>query len=712
MYKKDEKHCPVCTFLLPGTALQCSMCLAELKEEISTENAHTIRKPPGNIPVESKSQNWNGAKDRPRKPVKLLPVQRSFRQLPPREETCEMSVDEDSPRILPKTRPPSLPFFNRKKIAEVVSDSQAKRKCSPEPQVPRQKRRIGTYLHPNSMQEQKIVGTRTMSLVLTPPSKMKCNSGMMKPMYVENNSSVAVKREKPPPPDYEMKRSLAHKPDPFGSINLSGFYENSDKEEEDEESEIWACAVCTFHNQRGVKRCDICGCPAGSSTQSLTEFASAHQTPGGPGPIIKPNPSGKEPKKRKNKGKRRVTFMSSSGGSPLSSRRTRKKSSTLPVPYKNILAHPTEKIIFDKPHDWKRKRKPSVKRKHIINEAKKRYKKNKRTLLGKLKKAKLELEELMAEQENLIRCKEAAETDFNRNFSIAEEFRKEVEELQLQLKAKEKVYKEKFNIAEDSEKFKASSILRVEAKNVQIKETQSKIDRLEKMFDDLKVKKDQVRNSLKQPFGKDGNPATRHSKPSAPGKIVQVNHNHAKSGSSIESKNKKPPRPSAKRRQKSKSKTDMKLDKIRNWVGKSLLQIFGVSSLAQNIEHAIGEACEWDVNQYAPRARDVMFNLRQNNDLKNNLMEGNLAPDILVSMTNEQLASKKLKAKRTEVKKYNMTAHLLNPYEKEANTNEYKCEKCGSNECIFKLLQMDRGDEPLEVFVTCIKCQNHWRVDQ
>jgi len=729
MSKKKEKNCPVCTFLIPASALQCSMCFAEIKEMSSSKDL--ILSGAGDLPDKALSLSSSQPNQSTIIKENLKPLERR-QQMPSLEASNDVmsmsDIDLEPPAIEPKTRPPSLPFFNRRKIAEVVSNSRAKRGCSPPPDVEGKKRRTGMEPQPK---KQSVRGVKDEAksfdaLTVSPPPMMDWNLGNT--TVHAKNCSTGFQQEKSSVDDDCSRNFASIQPDPFNSISLSGFNEQSDNEGEDEKSEIWACGVCTFHNRPGVKQCDICGCPAGSSTKTMIQSAqqsqdmSVQQTRGGPNPISASKPSPKPSPKlspeqhKESKGKRKVTFMSIAGG-PISDRRNRKKSAALPVPFKNVLAHPCNEIFFDKPQNWKRQRRQSMKRKHA-HELSKKYKKNKRTVKGKLWKAKLELKGLEAEQKSLIRCKDAAECDYNRNFIIAEEIRKQVEDLQLQLKEKEKVYQEKLSIVQESQKFKAASMLRVEAKSVEMRETQSKIDRLEKMYEDLQTKAGRASDSKRPPLGKDSNSTTRLERPIASGKIQQLNHNRAKNGSKPESNNTKPPRPSVKRPSKKRkkrnkeAKIDMKLDKIRNWVGKSLLKIFGVSSLAQSIEKAIVEACDWDVNKYAPRARDIMFNLRQNHELRDSLLQGSLHASILVSMTNEQLASKKLKAKRSEVKKYNMTAHLLNPYQNEANTSEYKCEKCGSTKCIFKLLQMDRGDEPLEVFVTCIKCQNHWRVDQ
>merc|ERR1712157_539427 len=101
---------------------------------------------------------------------------------------------------------------------------------------------------------------------------------------------------------------------------------------------------------------------------------------------------------------------------------------------------------------------------------------------------------------------------------------------------------------------------------------------------------------------------------------------------------------------------------------------------------------------YSNRARDILINLRMNKDLFRRVKSGELLPKVLVSMTTEDLASKKLKSKREENRDYNLKAALLHR-DMVPNTSEYKCEKCASRKCIYKQVQVDCGDEPMEIYV-------------
>ena len=44
-----------------------------------------------------------------------------------------------------------------------------------------------------------------------------------------------------------------------------------------------------------------------------------------------------------------------------------------------------------------------------------------------------------------------------------------------------------------------------------------------------------------------------------------------------------------------------------------------------------------------------------------------------------------------------------------ANTDNFTCRKCKSNECSYYQLQTRSADEPMTTFVTCISCGNRWK---
>jgi DNA-directed RNA polymerase subunit M/transcription elongation factor TFIIS len=46
----------------------------------------------------------------------------------------------------------------------------------------------------------------------------------------------------------------------------------------------------------------------------------------------------------------------------------------------------------------------------------------------------------------------------------------------------------------------------------------------------------------------------------------------------------------------------------------------------------------------------------------------------------------------------------------EVTTDEYTCRRCKHNKCTYYQEQTRSGDESITTFITCINCQNNWRV--
>lgn len=46
----------------------------------------------------------------------------------------------------------------------------------------------------------------------------------------------------------------------------------------------------------------------------------------------------------------------------------------------------------------------------------------------------------------------------------------------------------------------------------------------------------------------------------------------------------------------------------------------------------------------------------------------------------------------------------------EAMTNQFLCGKCKSRECVYREVQIRSCDEPMTIFIKCLKCSNKWRI--
>lgn len=46
----------------------------------------------------------------------------------------------------------------------------------------------------------------------------------------------------------------------------------------------------------------------------------------------------------------------------------------------------------------------------------------------------------------------------------------------------------------------------------------------------------------------------------------------------------------------------------------------------------------------------------------------------------------------------------------EASTDQFKCGRCKSKRCTFTQIQTRSADEPMTTFITCLECDNNWKM--
>ena len=83
-------------------------------------------------------------------------------------------------------------------------------------------------------------------------------------------------------------------------------------------------------------------------------------------------------------------------------------------------------------------------------------------------------------------------------------------------------------------------------------------------------------------------------------------------------------------------------------------------------------------------------------------------PTKIAYMTHQEFNPEKWKIfieKQQKIAESMLTSKLT------ANTTSFKCRKCDSKNCSYYQMQIRSADEPMTSFVTCIDCENHWRVN-
>ena len=107
--------------------------------------------------------------------------------------------------------------------------------------------------------------------------------------------------------------------------------------------------------------------------------------------------------------------------------------------------------------------------------------------------------------------------------------------------------------------------------------------------------------------------------------------------------------------------------------------------------------------------RDLAFNIKKNEELKEDILNGVYAPSKLVTLSNEELAKKSLQKKRKEtVDQQIKELQGKNAGMETSNTKEYKCGKCKQRNCRYSQAQTRSADEPMTIFVSCLTCGNKY----
>ena len=159
---------------------------------------------------------------------------------------------------------------------------------------------------------------------------------------------------------------------------------------------------------------------------------------------------------------------------------------------------------------------------------------------------------------------------------------------------------------------------------------------------------------------------------------------------------------------------------IRNNVKKLLNETINNEKISNNLEIGIYNFTikistqknivkKWEnqyfIHIYKDRLRSILMNLKSE-DLLNKLKSGDFKPHELSFMSHQEMQPDKWKEKielKNERENNRYVAKI------EANTDNFTCRKCKSNQCSYYQLQTRSADEPMTTYVTCISCGNRWK---
>ena len=115
-------------------------------------------------------------------------------------------------------------------------------------------------------------------------------------------------------------------------------------------------------------------------------------------------------------------------------------------------------------------------------------------------------------------------------------------------------------------------------------------------------------------------------------------------------------------------------------------------------------------SDYRSKVRSLSLNLKDKNnpELRQNVLKGEIQAETLVVMRSEELASKVLKEQHEALRQQNL--HNAKGAEaQEAETDAFQCGKCKQKKTRYYQMQTRSADEPMTTFVTCVNCNHKWK---
>ena len=118
------------------------------------------------------------------------------------------------------------------------------------------------------------------------------------------------------------------------------------------------------------------------------------------------------------------------------------------------------------------------------------------------------------------------------------------------------------------------------------------------------------------------------------------------------------------------------------------------------------------VNLYVAKSRQLFHNLKKGTYIHNKqirllLQKNKLEYGKLAFYSYKELYP-------LNWKKYNKDLEILNKDISDFNkdvqaTDQFTCNKCKKNKCVYSQFQIRSSDEPMTSFITCLHCGHNWR---
>jgi len=148
-----------------------------------------------------------------------------------------------------------------------------------------------------------------------------------------------------------------------------------------------------------------------------------------------------------------------------------------------------------------------------------------------------------------------------------------------------------------------------------------------------------------------------------------------------------------------------------------------VADRTLDVESAIERKFGNGTSGYKEKVRSLLFNIRKNTGLRDNIVLGAIQPNKLVCMSSEQLVSSDKAAARKKIEDDLADSRQLDwETSNEDKINEvcgikgdllnaslFTCGRCKSIKTTSTQKQTRSADEPMTVFVLCLNCNNRWK---
>lgn len=123
--------------------------------------------------------------------------------------------------------------------------------------------------------------------------------------------------------------------------------------------------------------------------------------------------------------------------------------------------------------------------------------------------------------------------------------------------------------------------------------------------------------------------------------------------------------------------------------------------------------CMMFASVYANKAKSVLCNLDaaapgvHNAHLLQRMRDGDVKPEELPTMKPHQMFPERWQDIIDQKLRREQFATQSKPV---AMTNQFRCSRCKKRECVHHELQLRSCDEPATQFITCLNCNNRWKI--